>query len=115
MAFVHIKANEFLRSKDLLEKALRLNPKDPRVKMHLGVVYIKMKEFEKAVIILRDLVADKSRLPEPRYHLARAYLGQKQTELARRELAIGYHLDPEDQRISKLLNECETVLGLRGK
>jgi tetratricopeptide (TPR) repeat protein len=81
--------------KDMLEKAVRLDPKFSAGYLQLGILYSEQKDFFKAISSYQQAIEVKPGLEEAHYRLAQAYRHTGEASKARSELRLYTQLSKE--------------------
>ena len=90
--------NRVLEAKDELERALTLQPRDPKGQDLLAVVYFRIGLYPRAIQIYEQLKRDNPRDPALKLNLALSYLKTGQAQAARAELEDVVRLHPAHKR-----------------
>jgi hypothetical protein len=85
-------------AKEELERALRLQPRDPKGQDLLGLVYFRLGMYPRAIGIYEELAAAFPRELKPRVNLGLCFLKTGQPERARAELEQALRLDARHMR-----------------
>jgi len=101
----YYKAKKFQRAKELIEKELKNNPKDPQLYHLASAIYLAKKDYKKAEEYLKKALAIKKD-PKTYEYIASLFLEQKRYELALKYYKSAYALNPSP----KLLSTIATIM-----
>ncbi len=94
---------EEAKAVDLLEKAIRANPRHVGLRVDLANLAIKQQDYGKAERLLQEIIAIDPKKLEYRVQAARFYAQRKELDKAERVLRDGIQADPEDEQRYLLL------------
>lgn len=83
-------------SLEMLRKAVKLDPKDPRYRARLGGALVEKGEYEEAENQLKVAVLMNDRNAEAQYFLARALMGRKKLSAALDSMRSAVEIDPDN-------------------
>ncbi|MCE9672712.1 tetratricopeptide repeat protein [Myxococcus stipitatus] len=108
-------ANKTLESKEFLERAHQLQPRNEKAQNLLGLCYFKLGSFDRAAELYEMLVRDNPVDPTLRVNLGLVYLKTNALQRAVREFETATDLAPEHQKAQNYLGLALAQMGEYGR
>ncbi|WP_338865407.1 tetratricopeptide repeat protein [Myxococcus stipitatus] len=108
-------ANKVIESKEFLERAHQLQPRNEKAQNLLGLCYFKLGLFDRAAELYEMLVRDNPVDPTLRVNLGLVYLKTNALQRAVREFETATDLSPEHQKAQNYLGLALAQMGEYGR
>lgn len=103
----HLKAGRFSEAEAKFRSVERVNPKYPKLKNRLGIVFLEKGDYKRAVEAFEQAVREDPQIPSRHLNLAMAYKAMNKYSLAKRSLEKAIELAPENTKYQLLIKELE--------
>jgi tetratricopeptide (TPR) repeat protein len=108
----------YRKAVDAFERALRLDPMNPRANFHLGTVLFKVGAYDRAESLLVNSLTLDGQLHEARLTLVNIYIRQERYDAAFEQISAYLESNPnapQREQIEKLRLQIESALNQEGK